>query len=86
MSQQAQSNKDTQDTMDMLTALKLPEARRIFLRLLKHSNLLQASYRENALSTAYNEGLRAVGLWLKKEIDRADAEAFARLLTEEKKK
>ena len=79
------NNTNTEAVTDMLTALKSPEMRRVLLRLLVHSNIMQASYRENALATAYNEGLRAVGLWLKKEIDKADPEAFARLLTERRK-
>ena len=83
--QSSKATKTTESVADMLTALKIPEVRRVFLRILAHSNILQASYRKDALDTAYNEGLRAVGLWLKKEIDKADPEAFARLLTERRK-
>ena len=76
------SSNDVQIVTDMVTALNSAEMRRVLLRILVRSNLMQASYRESALATAYNEGLRAVGLWLKQEIDKADPEAFARLLTE----
>ena len=75
--------KDTRAVTDMLTALKSAEMRRVLRRILAHSNLLQASYRPSgALDTAYNEGLRGMGLWLKQQIDNADPDAFARLLTE----
>lgn len=77
------TKKDTQGMTDLLTALKSPEMRRVLRRMLQKSNLLQPSYaRGDALGTAFNEGLRAMGLWLKAEIDTADPEAFARLLTE----
>lgn len=79
-------NRDTQAMADMLTALKSPEARRILFRILMQSNILRPSYAKgDALAGAYNEGLRAVGLWLKEEIDKADPAAFARLLTEWRK-
>ena len=77
------SSKKLSATADMLTALKSPEMRRVLLRVLHKSNLLQASYvKGDAQATMFNEGLRAVGLWLKNEIDQADPEAFARLLIE----
>ncbi|MDL2267167.1 hypothetical protein LJC46_04170 [Desulfovibrio sp. OttesenSCG-928-G15] len=76
------SNKDTQAMADMLTALKSPEMRRVLFRVFVKSNIFQPSFvRGDALTSAHNEGLRAVGLWLKGEIDKADPEAFARLLT-----
>lgn len=78
------SSKDQQAVMDMLTALKSPEMRRVLRRILARSNILSESYAPgDALATAYNEGLRALGIWLKHEIDRADAEAFSRLLMEQ---
>ena len=83
--QSSKPTKTTDAASDMLTALKVPEVRRVFLRIFAHSNILQASYRKDAMDTAYNEGLRAMGLYLKKEIDKADPEAFARLLTERRK-
>jgi hypothetical protein len=69
---------------DMLTALGLPETRRLLMRIMAQSNILGLSYAAgDALATAHNEGLRRVGLWLKAEIDQADPEAFARMLAEE---
>jgi hypothetical protein len=69
---------------DMRAVLNLAAGRRVLGAVLQASNLLRPSYAPgDALGTAYNEGLRAVGLWLKLEIDRADPEAFARLLNKE---
>lgn len=77
------SKKDRTNATDMLTALDSPEMRRVCMRVLHKSNLLQSSYTAgDSHGTAFNEGLRAVGLWLKSEIDNADPEAFARLLSE----
>ena len=77
------NNKDVSAMADMLTALKSPEMRRILLRILRQSNLLLPSYAKgDALATAFNEGLRAMGIYLKSEIDKADPDAFARLLNE----
>lgn len=77
------NNKNSQATTDMITALKQAETRRVLKRILQKSNLLRPSYAVgDALGTAFNEGLRAVGIYLKTEIDRADPEAFARLITE----
>lgn len=78
--------KDSQAVADMLTVLKSPEMRRVLLRILAQTNLMHGSYfRGDQAETAFREGLRAVGIWLKKQIDNADPEAFARLLTERRK-
>lgn len=70
-------------TSDMVTALSSPEARRVLRRIVAQSNVLGVSYAQNdAYGTAFNEGLRTVGLWLKTEIDKADPEAFFRMLSE----
>lgn len=77
------TGKQTQAMADMITALKVPEARRVIIRILAKTNILQPSYTKgDALGTAYNEGLRAIGIYIKGEIDRADKEAFARLIAE----
>ena len=74
---------NNQAMTDMVAALKSPEMRRIMLRILHKSNLLQSSFvKGDALATCHNEGLRAVGIYLKNEIDKADPDAFGRLLTE----
>ena len=67
---------------DMLVALQSPETRRVLAGILRQSSLLRGSYASgDAYATAYNEGLRAVGIYLKAEMDKADPGAFARLLT-----
>lgn len=61
--------------------LQAQQGRRVLGEILGQSNLLQASYVPgDALAMAYNEGLRAMGLWLKQEIMRADPALWAALL------
>lgn len=81
----AQSEKSTRDNSqamtDLRTVIEAPEGRRFLRRVLEQSNILSPSYAAgDALGTAYNEGLRAVGLWLKAEMDRARPGSFARII------
>ncbi len=81
----AQSEKSTRDNSqamtDLRTVIEAPEGRRFLRRVLEQSNILSPSYAAgDALGTAYNEGLRAVGLWLKAEMDRAKPGSFARII------
>ena len=81
----AQSEKSTMDNSqamtDLRTVIEAPEGRRFLRRVLEQSNILSPSYAAgDALGTAYNEGLRAVGLWLKAEMDRARPGSFTRIM------
>lgn len=68
-------------TTDVLTALKAPEMQRVLAEILRKSRLMQSSYvAQDAQGSAYCEGQRSLGIWLKKQIDKADPEAFARLI------
>lgn len=68
---------------DIETLLKLPAGRRLFLVMLEQANVLGISYAAgDPTQTAYNEGVRAVGLWLKTLIEAASPGAFPRLLLE----
>jgi hypothetical protein len=65
----------------MAFALSHAETRRILWRVLGQSNLLAPSYvPENSLGTVYNEGLRAVGLWLMGYVEATAPDAGLRLL------
>ena len=73
----------TEVSKDLISVLGKAEGRRLVRRILEQSNAFGASYaKADALATAYNEGLRAVGLWLMHEINRADPEALGALLRE----
>ena len=66
---------------DLQILLQTTEGERVLAAILQASNLFGPSYRTGDTGAMlYNEGLRTVGLWLKTEIDKADPEAFARLL------
>ena len=78
---QANSKGNSQAMTDMRTVIEAPEGRRVLRRILEQSNILSPSYAAgDALGTAYNEGLRAMGLWLKAEMDRAKPGSFARII------
>ncbi|CAK7067673.1 MAG: hypothetical protein DELT_01721 [Desulfovibrio sp.] len=73
-------------TKDMITALQSPEMRRVLLRIVQKSNLLHLSYAPgDSHATAFNEGLRAMGVFVKGEIDKADKDAFSVLVKETKR-
>ncbi len=77
----AHNRDNSQAATDLRTVIEAPEGRRFLRRVLEQSNILSPSYAAgDALGTAYNEGLRAVGLWLKAEMDRAKPGSFARII------
>lgn len=66
---------------DWRAVLAAPEGRRVLALILRQSNFLGASYAPgDALATAYNEGLRAVGRLIRDEIEDAAPGGYARLL------
>lgn len=67
---------------DMLAALRHENTRRVFRRLLSWCNVMGQSWQSEASCTAYNEGLRAVGLWLAGQIEAAMPGEMARLMRE----
>ena len=77
----AHNRDNSQAATDLRTVIEAPEGRRFLRRVLEQSNILSPSYAAgDALGTAYNEGLRAVGLWLKSEMDKARPGSFARII------
>ena len=73
---------EPQELEDLRAVLKLPSGRRVFRRLLDAGNVFGASMAAEGRSTEYNEGLRAVGLWLANRIEIALPGEIARLLAE----
>jgi hypothetical protein len=71
-----------QEVEDMRAALRHGNTRRIFRRLLSASNVMGISKAVDPESTAYNEGVRAVGLWLATRIENAAPGEFAALMRE----
>lgn len=67
---------------DMRAALTHENTRRVFRRLLAWSNVMGQSWQKDAGATAYNEGLRAVGLWLAQHIEQAQPGELAALMRE----
>ena len=69
------NNNDPQrqrELMELREVLDLPAGRRVFARLLGVTNVLAPSHAPgDALSTAYNEGLRCAGLHIVNEIRAA---------------
>lgn len=79
------SGKELQAITDMLSSLKSPETRRVFQRLFTASGYFKSTHvvdDQGGRKSAFESGRREVGIWLKEQIDKADPEAFARLLSE----
>ena len=71
-----------QELEDIRVLLRLPGGRRIVRRLLSAGNVLGPSMGKDSRGTEYNEGLRAVGLWLAAKIETAAPGDVARLMQE----
>lgn len=67
---------------DMRASLRHENTRRVFRRLLAWSNVMGQSWQKDASCAAYNEGLRAVGLWLAGQIEQAMPGELAQLMRE----
>lgn len=67
---------------DFRAALKNINTRRIFRLLLSVSNAMSPSYGDDNRSTEYNEGLRAMGLWLLANIEKTAPGEVAALMRE----
>lgn len=71
-----------QEKTDFKAALGNENTRRIFRLVLGVSNALGPSHARDEHSTEYNEGLRAVGLWLAAKIEQAAPGQVAALMRE----
>ena len=71
---------------DMRKVLSTPEGRRQYWHLLSKSGVFTASFSLNSVQTAYNEGMRSVGITVLAEIMTAKPEAFYAMYTEEMSK
>lgn len=67
---------------DVQVLLKLPEGRRVFWRLFSMSGMFRASMTGDAMTTAFNEGRRDVGLMFLADVNRADHNVFAQIQSE----
>lgn len=86
-----EANKDSQKEFDkrrirelddLQKVLKIPEGRRLIRRLLEEAGIFKASFSQNSMLTAFNEGKRDQGLWLIRDIDEADPNAYAQIQRE----
>jgi hypothetical protein len=71
-----------QEREDFRLVLKQPAARRVFRRMLAAANVMGGSRGEGEGTTDYNEGIRAVGLWLAARIEAAAPGELSRLMLE----
>lgn len=67
---------------DLRAVLRLPAGRRALRRLLAAGNVMGPSMGAHGPGTEYNEGLRALGLWLATKIETAAPGELARLMLE----
>lgn len=73
---------EDQELEDLRTILRLPAGRRQFRRLLSAGNAMGPSMGKDGRSTEYNEGLRAIGIWLATKIETAVPGDVAKLMQE----
>ena len=69
-----------QELTDIRSVLALPAGVRLYKRLLSLSNTLGTSFVSNPYSTAFNEGLRQMGIVLIKDAGEAAPELIADLI------
>lgn len=67
---------------DLQKVLRVPEGRRLILRILSEAGVVRASFSLNSMQTAFNEGKRDIGVWLLKDLDEAEPMAFSQMLRE----
>ena len=71
-----------QEAEDMRAALSHEPVRRMFRRMLAASNVMGSSLAADGHNTAFNEGVRAVGLWLAARVESAAPGQTAALMRE----
>ncbi len=70
-----------QEKADLLAVLDIPAGRRVLARLVTMAGVAAPSYAPgDALATAYNEGLRRMGLVIVGEVQAARPEALVDIL------
>ena len=75
-----QKLKREQELADLRAVLKRPQGMRVLKRLFALSNALGASFANDPYCTAFNEGLRQMGIMLIKDASEAAPELIASLL------
>lgn len=79
-----EANKRTADrkTNDLKKVLGFPEGRRFVWELLSDSGIFHTSFSQNALTMAFNEGHREIGLGILDEINKNMPELFTQMRNE----
>lgn len=74
-----QKLKREQELADLRTVLKRPQGMRVLKRLFALSNALGASFANDPYCTAFNEGLRQMGIVILRDAQEAAPELMAEL-------
>ena len=67
---------------DLTNMMAREDSRRVLVRVLQVSGVIESSYDEDPSKMVLSEGRRDIGLWLLQELKEADAESAARLIGE----
>lgn len=67
---------------DIRQILKLPAGRRYLWRMLSECGVFRSSFTQNSNQTAFNEGIRNIGLKVLEDINEAESTAFAQMQNE----
>jgi hypothetical protein len=81
-SARSRDNEAEAQTRALRELLDLPAGRRVVWRLLERAGLFRQSFTGEPLSSAFNEGRRALGLEMLAEIAEAAPDAYPALLRE----
>jgi hypothetical protein len=68
--------------LDLEAVLRLPQGRRVMLRILERCGVTRNAYSSSAKATAFRLGEQNVGLWLMAQMDRVGPTEYPRLLLE----
>lgn len=71
---------------DMAVVLNSPEGRRLVWRYLEFCSVFKSTFNHSGSISAFNEGMRNVGLKLMAELNEASPEAYLIMLKESKEK
>ncbi len=78
----ARRHQETLAAQDFEAVARLPEGRRLLHRFLRECGVYRTTFTGDALTSAHNEGRRAMGLWLIQQFNDCQY-LYIKLLTEQ---
>lgn len=73
-----------QEREEMRNTLASPDGRAVVWRILEQCGIYRSSFQGEALTMAFNEGKRQIGLWLLSELQQANPGAYLAMQRDKK--